>query len=206
MYTPDRYKNKNPEEIFQFVKENGFGTLITQLDGIPYATSIPMVIEKDEAGKIMLRGHVSKENPQAETFIDGTHALAVFHGPHAYISSSWYNHENVSTWNYLAAQASGKLYLLNELELIESLIHLTQQHEAGEANPKYFENIDPRVIRNSLTGITGFSIQVDSMQASYKLSQNRGDEDRQQIISQLQKRGDESSKRIAEEMKKNVSK
>src|SRR5689334_22761685 len=131
MYTPDRYKQTDQDEIFRFIKENGFGIFITQLNGVPFATSIPMVIEKTEDGQTILVAHISKENPQCESLVDGSAALAVFQTHHAYVSSSWYNHENVSTWNYLAAQALGKLQVLSQIELIESLIKLTEKYESG---------------------------------------------------------------------------
>ena len=102
MYIPDLYKNENPEEINTFLKENSFGILINQTNGKLWATHIPLELEINTQGKQILYGHLSKENPQWTSFADNDQILAVFPGPHSYISSSWYDHENVPTWNYIA--------------------------------------------------------------------------------------------------------
>ena len=102
MYTPDIYKNENQEEIKQFLQENSFGILINQMDGKLCATHIPLELDVNKDGKEILQGHIAKENPQWKGFKEDDTVLAVFSGPHSYISSSWYDHENVPTWNYLS--------------------------------------------------------------------------------------------------------
>ena len=102
MYTPDLYKNEDPESIRTFLKENSFGILINQTKGKLCATHIPIELEVNAEGKEILEGHISKLNPQAEGFAENDQVLAVFTGTHSYISSSWYDHENVPTWNSIA--------------------------------------------------------------------------------------------------------
>jgi len=201
MYTPDRYKNENREELLAFVKKNVFGILIVDDLGKPVATHIPMMLQEENESPFLI-GHISKENEQGNLFHGSPQALAIFQGPHSYISSSWYNHENVSTWNYIAVHVYGKLTVLTELELYEHLIQLTNTMEAHSEKPKYFENISPRVIRENVTGVTGFKMTIESIQSSFKLSQNRDEVTHKNIIHELEKRGDANSKAIADEMKK----
>ena len=107
MYTPAIYQLENPDTIRAFLKENAFGILINQTNGKLWATHIPMELDYNSEGKEILHGHLSKENPQGIAFEENTEVLAVFTGPHAYISSSWYNHENVPTWNSTAVHVYG---------------------------------------------------------------------------------------------------
>lgn len=199
MYTPDNFKNTNRKELIEFVQQNGFGILITIANANSYATHIPMQINYED-DNLFLVGHISKENNQAETFFNNSNAMAIFNGPHAYVSSSWYSIENVSTWNYIAVHASGTLTILSEIELYESLIKLTNHYEQGSENPKYFENIDTKVIRDNISGIVGFKIKVESLVANYKLSQNRSDKDYKNIVDHLKIKNDAQSAAVADEM------
>jgi transcriptional regulator len=201
MYTPDRYKNTDRKELSAFIRKNPFGILIIYDGEKPVATHIPMMLE-EENNKFALIGHISKENEQGKLFYEAPQAMAIFHGPHSYISSSWYNHDNVSTWNYIAVHVYGKISVMTELELYEHLIQLTNTMEAHSEKPKYFENISPKVIRENVTGVTGFMMTVETMQSSFKLSQNRDNVNHKNIISELEKRGDAPSKAIAEEMRR----
>ena len=129
MFIPDIYKNENKEEIEQFIRENGFAILVNQTNGKFWATHIPLILDIDNDGKLILVGHISKENPQGESFKNNTEILAIFSGPHAYISSSWYDHENVPTWNYTAVHVYGKVKILNLEESIQSLKKLVDKYE-----------------------------------------------------------------------------
>ena len=129
MYIPEHYRNENQEDIKNFIHQNGFGILINQTNGKLLATHIPLLLEEKD-GKQFLVGHVSKENPQAKSFKTNDEILAIFSGAHTYISSSWYDHENVPTWNYLAVHIYGKVKLHSLEESIESLKRLVDKYEA----------------------------------------------------------------------------
>ena len=96
MYTPELYKDEDPESIRTFLKENSFGILINQTNEKLCATHIPIELEVNADGKEILQGHISKLNPQAEGFTENDQVLAVFTGPHSYISSSWYLNFGIS--------------------------------------------------------------------------------------------------------------
>ena len=200
MYIPELYKNENPEDIRNFLKSNSFGILINQTEGKLWGTHIPLELDTNSEGKEVLFGHISKENPQWKGFEKGTEVLAIFSGPHSYISSSWYDHENVPTWNYLAVHVYGTIKIMEGGELLESLKELTNKYEAHSEKPVTVEGMSKSYLEKEMRGIVGVSIKITSVEASFKLSQNRDDKNHAEIVSQLKKRGDASSENVAQEM------
>ncbi len=201
MYIPDIYKNENQTEIRNFIHENGFALLINQVDGKPWATHIPLLLETNTEGKELLVGHLSLENPQAQSLQNDSEVLSVFSGPHAYISSSWYDHENVPTWNYIAVHVYGTIRILNYDETIASLKKLVDNYESQSENPIRIEELSEKTMRQAL-GIVAFEIAITSVQATKKLSQNRDAKNYATVISELEKRNDYQSVSVANEMKK----
>ena len=131
--------------------------------------------------------------------------LVMFQGPHAYISSSWYEHENVPTWNYQAVHIYGKGSILDEEELKQDLTRLLKKYEKHRKNPVLWDKLSPSLLEKELKGIVGFKIKVEEIQAAYKLSQNRNETDYMNIIEQLQNEENPDSKRMAELMEKRLS-
>ena len=201
MYTPDLYKNENPEEIRNFLKENSFGILINQTNGKLTATHIPIELEINAEGKEILQGHISKLNQQAEGFKANDQVLAVFTGPHSYISSSWYDHENVPTWNYIAVHVYGRIKIVAYEKSVEQLKKLVDKYEEHSEKPVRVEDLSEKTMREA-RGIFGFEIEIDEIQANKKLSQNRDDHNYKNIISELKKTENAQSIAIAEEMSK----
>ena len=201
MYTPEIYKNENQEEIKKFLQENSFGILINQTNGKLWATHIPLELDTNENGATILSGHISKENPQWNGFIDNDQVLAVFSGPHSYISSSWYDHENVPTWNYIAVHVYGKIKIIEGEAVIESLKKLVDKYEQKSKNPVRIEDLSKKTMMQS-SGIVAFEIEITQIQATRKMSQNRDGKNYQNIISELEKANTNDSIAIANEMKK----
>jgi transcriptional regulator len=201
MYIPKFYKNENQEDIQNFINQNGFGILVNQTNGKLWATHIPLLLEEKD-GKQILVGHVSKLNPQAESFQDNDEVLAIFSGAHSYISSSWYDHENVPTWNYLAVHVYGKLTIYNHEQAVDSLKRLVDKYEAKSKNPIRIEDLSSKTMREA-RGIIAFEIEITAIEAQKKLSQNRDDKNYKNIISELEKTNDTQAIAIANEMKKN---
>src|SRR5699024_2375280 len=110
--------------------------------------------------------------------------LVMFQGPHAYISSSWYKTEDVPTWNYQSVHTYGTASIMNEEELREDLKSLLQKYEQHRKNPALWENMSSQT-KKQIKGIVGFKIKIHDIQAAYKLSQNRNEEDYQNIIDNL---------------------
>ncbi len=199
MYIPPYSKNQNEEEIKDFIRQNGFGILINQLEEKPCATHIPMMLSED---RHKISGHLARGNKQWKSFDAHPDVLAIFSGPHTYISSSWYDHENVPTWNYIAVHVTGQIKIIEGEKLLESLKHLTNKYEKPSAKPITVEGMSPGYLKKELLGIVGFEITITKIEATYKLSQNRDKENHQRVITALEDRKDNGSLEIAEEMKK----
>lgn len=202
MYIPKHFKQEDKEAIAQLVHEFGFATLISASNNTPYATHIPLELEVN-GNEWILHGHIARANPQWKNFETNPDVLAVFMGPHTYVSPSWYNHRNVPTWNYLAAHLSGKITLVEGEALGQSLRQLMARYENAHAQkPQGYDEIPAKTLEIDLRGVVGFEIKVEKIEASYKLSQNRDAESYASVIAHLKKLKAYDAERIAEEMEK----
>lgn len=197
MYTPAYAKNENEEDLKDFIRKNGFGIVVSTVDGKLWATHIPLILVGDK-----LQGHISRGNKQWRELPQNEEVMVIFQGPHTYVSSSWYDHENVPSWNYVAVHVYGKAHMQSEEELIESLRQLTNKYEKDSVHPVSVDTMSEKFLHAELRGTIGFEITIERMEASYKLSQNRDEKNHTQIISELEKRGDENSVSVANEMRK----
>ncbi len=201
MYIPRRFEEKDTEKIREFVRENSFAILVTVKDGLPIGSHIPLVLEKDEQGRDVLMGHISRGNEQKFTLADGVRVLAVFPGPHAYISPRWYTELRVPTWNYIAVHVYGTIRIVEGEELRAALSRLMDTYEHGMPHPVTMSELPEKSVSDDLRGIVGFALLVEEWQAAYKLSQNRDPQSYAQVAVELEK-GDEQARGVAEEMKK----
>lgn len=201
MYIPKLFKVEDTEKAKAFIQNNGFGILINQVEGKPWATHIPLVIETNSNNELVLSGHISKANNQWKAFQENQEVLVIFQGPHAYISSSWYDHENVPTWNYAVVHVYGKVKIVDSIIMHQQLSKLVEKYEAGNENPVRVSNMSADMIESQMRGIVGFEILITEIQAAEKLSQNRDEKNYTNIISELEKKGDADSLGIAAAMK-----
>lgn len=199
MYIPKYHRNENPEDLKRFISQNGFAVLISDVDGKPWATHLPLVLSGDGT---RIHGHMSRGNQQWKNFNAQKEVLVIFHGPHTYISSSWYNHENVPTWNYIAVHVWGTIRITDGDELLTSLKELVNKYEKDSTKPVTVEGMSEKFLSAELRGIVGFEITIRKMEAAYKLSQNRDEINHRAIVHALEERRDEDSHKIAEAMKK----
>ena len=201
MYIPEIYKNNNPEEITAFLEQNGFGILVNQTDGKLWATHIPLEFEIRENGKQVLYGHLAKNNPQWKSFATNNEILAIFNGPQSYISPSWYDHENVPTWNYIAVHVYGTIKIVEGELLINILKKQIDKYEKNSENPIKIENLSRETMKEA-QGIIAFEIEINDIQAVKKMSQNRDDKNYENIIVELKKTAKPSENAVAETMLK----
>jgi transcriptional regulator len=159
-----------------------------------------------EGDTYYITGHVAYGNPQWRTFETCEDVLVMFQGPHAYISSSWYKQENVPTWNYQAVHVYGTATILNEEELKQDLTKLLQKYEKHRKNPILWDKLSPEVLEKQLKGIVGFKIKVQEIQAANKLSQNRNEDDYQNIVNKLYEEKDLNSQQMAQLMERKFKK
>ncbi len=204
MYIPPHFAEHNKQEIEQLVREFSFATLVSVHDNIPWATHIPLELVIETDGQWWLHGHVARANPQWKNFESLPDVLAIFMGPHTYVSPSWYNHKNVPTWNYTAVHLYGKPMLVEGAELEAMLQKLMNKYEALHAEkPQGYHEIPERTLAIDLRGVVGFKIEVTRIQAISKLSQNRDAESHASVIEHLKQTGEQNAQRIAVAMKKN---
>jgi len=199
MYIPEIYKNEDPEDIKAFLKANAFGILVTNLNGKSCATHIPLELAKREDGTEILHAHISKLNEQVEHLNNGAEALCIFNGPHSYISASWYDFEEVSTWNYTAVQVRGNITLLDKEGTYKSIKALMDTYEAPQENPIDMDALSEKTLRQ-INGVVAFEIVITSIEAAKKMSQNRDDKNHAAIVSRLRENGNTPEKEVAAQM------
>ena len=202
MYIPTYYREENIDAIRAFISENSFAILISQVYGKPWATHIPLLLDKGPNGKDILFGHISKANKQWKEFKSDEEILVVFSGSHSYISPSCYDHMNVPTWNYVAVHIYGKLNIIEGDKLRNHLGKLINKYESDVEKPVHIDNIPKEYIAKEMRGIIGFEIEISEIQCAKKLSQDKSEQNHKNIIKELERNGDSNSKEIAKLMKK----
>lgn len=203
MYVPPAFRVTDDAEIDAFVRDHGFGTLVSHGHDGPMATHLPVELSYDADGGRRLQGHLSKANPQWQQLEESREAMVVFLGPHTYISPTWYDRPNVPTWNYLAVHFYGTTQItVSQGELSSALRTLSEHYEPSTHPPPRFDfDAMPDDLRAAdLKGIVGFSMRVKRVDASFKLSQNRDASDRARIVAELRSRGDDASCAVADAM------
>ena len=198
MHVPSRFAVDDEYEIVDFIRTNAFGTLVTHHAGIPCASHIPFMVHKGES--VVLSGHLAKANEQWQHLQNDAQVLLIFQGPHAYISPTWYESSGVPTWNYTAVHVYGSVKLIHEAdqlgEMVDKLSKLYEGQNVDSWIPAYPEQM--------LTAIVGFEVTVTSLQAQYKLSQNRSAADQRNVIKALQSSERDNERQIASMMQKRL--
>jgi transcriptional regulator len=204
MYSIPHYKEDNIEILVEFMKQNSFATLAgVDRRGSIALTHIPFLIEK-ENDRLILHGHVMKGTDHHKAFADNENVLAIFNGPHAYVSASWSeNPQQASTWNYTAVHARGKLKFVDESSLLSILKKMTAFYENDKHSPSLVDRMSEEYLHQMMKAIIGFEIEVTSLENVFKLSQKKSEKDYRNIILQLEKK-DELSRQVSELMKQRL--
>jgi len=206
MYNLPEYKENDKQEVLNFIRDHPFAFLSgCDKDNKPVVTQVPVFIDEKE-GKLFLTGHIMKQTDHHKAFENNQHVLAVFTGPHVYVSGSWYdNPHQASTWNYMSVHAKGIIRYGNEDEIVSVLKRLTLHYENNNtASTTVFDNLPSDYTGRLMKAIVAFEIEITDLDTVFKLSQNRDEKSYQNIIEKLEKQpGD--GQLIAEEMKKRKS-
>ena len=202
MYTSPYYREEDLKKIADFVREHDFATLVRAEDNLPVASHLLVDFQSDSAGTWLISGHMARANSLWKGFVPDREVLLIFGGPDTYISPTWYNHLNVPTWNYIAVHLYGLPRVIDGGEELQDILsRLIRRHET---NSNYrMEALPPEFVQKQMRGTVGFQVKVTRVEANFKLSQNRDDEDYANIIQRLKERGDGQSAAVAEEMSKN---
>lgn len=201
MYRPQSFAVDDRDRLHDFIESHSFAALVS-LDGSdPTANHLPLLLDRDRGPAGTLIGHLAAANPQARE-ADGQKVLAIFQGPHAYVSPTWYEEQNVvPTWNYVAVHATGILRRITDpsqkLEIVRRYVDF---YEAGRPNPWSIGDADFEFVENLLPAIDGFEIEIESMEGKWKLNQNHTPARRERVIRALKEHGGEHERQIAELM------
>lgn len=200
MYIPDIFKVEDKDAIEKFIRDTGLATLISKGSTFPLATHIPLELQTLANGNKVLWGHISKANLQGIDIQTHPEVLAIFLSPlQGYISSSWYFHENAPTWNYMSVHISGKVALMDENTLWQSVSQLTDRYEKESSHPVSLQKFSDET-RRQMKYITGIEIQIEKIEAAFKMSQNRDSRDFENILQKLRERNDSLSGLLADAM------
>ena len=202
MYIPQHFSEADQRRIQSIIDSHGFATLISTVAEEIQVSHAP--VQFDPIRHVLI-GHLARANPQAANLKDGDTMLALFHGPHGYISPTWYVHENpkspnVPTWNYAAVHVTGTVRRLDAPEDIWNIVvALSAQYEAGNGDRKW----SPGQLADhapKLGALVGFEVAITNIQAKFKLSQNRPVEDMEGAIAGLEASGFSADVLLAELM------
>ncbi|NLH82084.1 MAG: FMN-binding negative transcriptional regulator [Phyllobacteriaceae bacterium] len=183
MYVPPAFRESDLSSIHEAMRACGLAQLVTATANGIQCTPLPLLLDASEGEMGTLYGHVAKANPQGREPVVGD-ALAIFMGPDAYVSPSWYESKRrdgkvVPTWNYLAVHAHGPVEFFDDTDrLLDIVTRLTDRHEAARPEPWSVADAPADFIRAQLKGIVGLRLPIARIEAKRKASQNRNPEDR----------------------------
>lgn len=202
MYRPAHFNEDDPARLATLMQRHSFATVITHDGTAPFATHMPVLYHADAGPHGTLVTHMARANPQWRHFADGREVLVIFHGPHAYISPSWYEtRPAVPTWNYAAVHAYGIPRLVEDAAslrvMLRELVAAFESHRTepygAELTDEYLDKLSP--------GIVGIEIPITRLEGKMKLSQNRPAVDRAGVIAALERSPDQTERETAEMMR-----
>lgn len=189
MYVPSLFKEDRIEVLRDTIRNARLATLVTLTSDGLIASHVPMLLDLDPAPYGTLIGHLAGPNPQARGAIG--EALAIFQGPEAYITPSWYETKRrtgkvVPTWNYVAIHARGTIEFFNDSQRLRDVVtRLTRRFEARRPEPWAVTDAPTNFTEMMLKGIVGFALRITRLEGKWKMSQNRSAEDRAGVIAGL---------------------
>ncbi|MBI3452194.1 MAG: FMN-binding negative transcriptional regulator [Rhodospirillales bacterium] len=206
MYVPAAFACADVATIHDAIEAYSFGALVTTgSDGI-VASHLPFVLDRTRGPNGALLVHLARANPQAQT-PDGASAMAIFSGPHGYVSPTWYSaHPSVPTWNYAAIHAYGRLRRIEDAADLEAILRrLTDRYENGRPAPWSIDGLSADYRNSMLRAIVGFEFAVERLDGKFKLSQNRSSGDRRQVIAALAASGSADDRALADFMTRHAA-
>ena len=201
MYIPAAFRETRLDALHGLIQANSFGTLVSQLDGELFATHIPFLLNAGLGPNGTLRGHFARANPHWQAF-SGSESLAIFQGPHAYISPSWYASAlAVPTWNYSAVHAYGKPTVMEDPTRVRALLERTVgTFESSLPEQWSTARVGDEYVTKLAQGIVAFEMPILRLEGKRKLGQNRPVADARSAAAGLQLNGDASGRAVAQQM------
>ncbi len=204
MYIPKHFSEAEYKKIRNLIDENSFATILSSDENNKtYINHLPVIFHSDEINEDIIIGHMAMRNPQWSHFQNNPDCTMIFQGGHTYITPKWYRSgRDVPTWNYAIVHLYGKIELVKDYaEQIDILKRQTSHFEADQINPWEFSLPDDLIRESALTAaIISFKFKVEKIEAKFKLSQNRSNDDREGILAGLKNQTDEMSKLVMKMM------
>ncbi|HSY99540.1 MAG TPA: FMN-binding negative transcriptional regulator [Terriglobales bacterium] len=199
MYIPEFNRQEDRAATVAFMRANPFAILVSNADGVPFATHLPLLI--DEVGdQIIVQGHMARANAHWKSMNEGEESLVIFHGPHAYISPSLYEiRDSVPTWNYAAVHVYGQPTLFSDEEGLRATLHRMIDTFESSYMAQWSE-LSEQYQSRMMKHIVGFEIKVKRLEAKFKLSQNRTKGEQARVIQCLNQSKDSNVSGVAELM------
>lgn len=184
LYVPGSFAVDDVPTLHAFIAAHGFATLISADAEDPAVTHVPLLLEP--TGPLgTLHGHFARANPHCER-LEQAPALAVFHGPHTYVSPSWYAHyPSVPTWNFAVVHAHGRARLMRDPAALQALVGKLVDHYERPRSDPWTMALPEDYMQQMLQGIVGFEIEITRLTGKFKLSQNRPHSDRLRVVEAL---------------------
>jgi len=196
MYSPPYNRVEDRAEALRFMRANNFCLLVTGAGGELAGSHLPCLVEERD-DRLVLVMHMARANPQWQSFFPDEHVLAVFWGPHAYVSPRWYERSPaVPTWNYAAVHAYGPARVLEDAAKRNAVDRLVAAHD-----PQWLpthQQLPAQYVSDMLANIVAFEIDVARIETRWKLSQNRGRREQERIAAELAKSGDSAERALAD--------
>ena len=190
MYIPKHFAVTDRSKMLDFIKSNGFGILFSHTGSEPMASHLPFILDEDSGEQGLILGHMAKANRQWQ-HADGQQVLVVFHGPHSYVSPTWYqNEDTVPTWNYVAVHAYGVFKAVEDRAGIEDIVgRITDYYEASQPQP-WQADFSTAYAGQMIKRVVAFEIELTRLQGKWKLNQNHPESRRRMVAEQLTLGGD----------------
>ncbi len=201
MYDLKHFKANHQQDVITFMHQNPFVVLCgVDAANKPVATHIPVLIEERD-DKLFLQAHIMRKQMHTTAFENNVNVLAIFSAAHSYVSATNYIEQNTaSTWNYQAVHASGTIHFLNDEGLLNLLTRLTEKFENNPHSPAQVKNMEASYVKDLMKAIVAFEIEITNIEHIFKLSQNKDQATRNNIIQSLQQQ-DDAAKAVANAMK-----
>jgi transcriptional regulator len=204
MYIPKAFKVEERDKLVEFIKGNSFGILFSNNGSLPMATHLPLLFDEDAGENGYLFGHMARANPHWKETSD--EVMVVFHGPHSYISPTWYEDPNtVPTWNYVAVHAYGDFIVVEDKEGTKKIIEDTVNFYESSMPKPWKADFTEEYIEGLMKGIVCFSIKVNKLEGKWKLNQNHPVDRQRKVVQALRKNNDQNTLGIANLMEMNIN-
>ena len=203
MYTPKAFNEPDVGTNLDFVEQQGFGVLISSGVAGPVITHLPVLVERGQGRLCLLRGHVAKANDHWRG-LDNQPATMVFNGPHCYVSAGWYRERRVvPTWNYVTVHLHGTARLVTGVAQTRRMVaDFVAHYESGLPEPWTIPAHEGEFMDGLLGGIVAFTVDVERLEATWKLNQNHPAERRQRVIAALRASGKPNEVEVADLMQR----